>query len=467
MRIGLVGPSYNQRSLPFDAQRTINLFPVFDEQGKEVAALYGTPGLEYFTAAGAGPIRACFASTNGRAFVISGSSVYEIDSAGVATSRGTLNTTTGNCTIDENPTQMFICDGDDAYTLVYSSNTFAQVTDGDFPSSVGTGTYLNGYFIVNQNTTGKFYISSLNDGTAWAALDYATAESSPDKLVRVIRAVGQLWLFGNKTLEIWTNNGGASFPFQRISGAETAMGIMAAHTAVELGGSLFWVGENTDGGGVVYRANGFRPQRVSTEAIEIAIAAATDKANMKAMSYQADGHDFYILTGGGLATTLVYDIATNLWHERAYLTIAGDLEQHIMSCSMYAFGYHIVGDRRNGNLYKMKIDVYSDNGDEIARERIFTHLSNENERTRYNKLQVGFETGVGLQSGQGSSPTVSLHLSKDGARTWSMGYPASIGAVGRYQTSVVFRRLGIAEQMTFKLRITDPVKISIVGAYLK
>lgn len=467
MKVGLVGPSYTQRSLPFDAQRTINLYPVFDEQGKEVAALYGTPGLQSFTSAGSGPIRACFASTNGRAFVISGNTVYEISSAGVATSLGTINTSTGNCTIDENATQMFICDGDDAYTLVYSSNTLAQVTDGDFPSSVGTGTYINGYFVVNQNNTGKFFISSLNDGTAWAALDFATAESSPDRLIRVIRAVGQLWLFGNKTTEIWTNNGGAAFPFQRFSGTEINMGIMAAHTAVEMGGSLFWVGENGDGGGVVYRANGFRPQRVSTEAIEVILGNATDKTNMKAFSYQKDGHEFYVLTGGGLSTTLVYDIATNLWHERAYLNTQGDFEQHLASCLMYAFGYHIVGDRRNGNLYKVLESVYDDNGDEIARERIFTHLSNENERTRYNKLQIGFETGVGLQSGQGSSPTVSLHLSKDGARTWSMGYPASLGEVGKYQTSVIFRRLGIAEQMTFKIRITDPVKVAIVGAYLK
>ena len=49
MKIGLVGPSYQARSLPFNAQRTVNLFPVFDEQGKETAALYGTPGLKLFT----------------------------------------------------------------------------------------------------------------------------------------------------------------------------------------------------------------------------------------------------------------------------------------------------------------------------------------------------------------------------------------------------------------------------------
>lgn len=466
MRIGLVGASYQQRSLPFDAQRTINLFPVFDEQGKEVAALYGTAGLESFSTAGDGYIRGGFASTNGRYFVVSGSALYEVDSAGVATSRGTLNTTAGNVTMDENITQLGICDGDDLYTLTYSTNTFAQVTDADLPSS-GTMTYLDGYFIVNQNNTGKFFISSLNDGTAWAALDFATAESSPDKLLRVVRAVGQLWLFGNKTTEIWTNTGDGAFPFQKISGAELTVGIMAPHSAKEFANSVFWVGESSDGYGVVYRARGFSPQRISTEAIEIFINNATDKTNIKAMVYQQDGHEFYMLTGGGLETSLVYDVTTGLWHERAYLNNQGDFEPHLANSITFAFGYHLVGDRRNGNIYKLKQNVYSDNGEAIARERIYTHLSNEGEQTRFRQLQIGFETGVGLQSGQGSNPLVSLQLSRDGARTWSDSYTASLGAVGQYQTNVTFRRLGIAEQMTFKIRITDPVKVAIIGSYLK
>lgn len=465
MKIGLVGPSYQQRSLPFDAQRTINLYPVFDQQGKEVASLYGTPGLLLFGSAGTGPIRNGFESSNGRVFFISGSTLYETDSSGNETDRGTLNTSSGNVSIDENSTQLFICDGEDGYTFTYSSNTFAQVSDGDFPSA-GTVTYLDGYFIVNSLSTGRFYISALNNGTSWDALDFATAESSPDSLVRVIRAVGQLWLLGNRTTEIWTNTGDSSFPFQKIKGSEIETGIMAAHTAVAHGNSLYWVGRDNDGEGIVYRADGFRPERVSTESIELAIARATDKENMKAFSYQKDGHDFYILTGGGLETSLVYDLTTDLWHERSYLNVDGDLEQHLASCCIFAFGKHLVGDRRDGKIYEMSMDVFSDNGDEIARDRIYTHISNEDERIRYKKLVIGFEQGVGLQTGQGSDPMCKLKISKDGAKTWSGFYTASIGRVGKSKNKTAFRRIGIAEQMTFWTRVTDPVKVVMTGSYL-
>lgn len=466
MKIGLVGSSYVQRSLPFDAQRMINLFPIFDQQGKEPAALYGTSGLEAFTSAGAGPIRGSFASTNGRVFVVSGIALYEIASNGTATNMGSLASAVGNITIEENPTQMMICDSDKGYIFTYATNAFVQISDTDFPSA-GSVTSNDGYFIVNQYSSGKFYISSLNDGLTWAALDFATAESSPDRLLRVLRALGQVWMFGNKTTEIWTNTGDSAFPFQKIAGAEITVGILAPLTAKEFSSSVFWLGESADGYGIVYRAKGFSPQRVSTEAIEYAISRATDKPNIRALVYQEEGHEFYMLTGGGLETTLVLDVTTGLWHERAYLNAQGDYEPHLANSIVFGFDSHLVGDRRNGNIYKLKLDVYSDNGEAIRRERVYTHISNEGEKLRFRMLQIGFETGVGLQSGQGSNPLVSMQLSYDGARTWSDTYTASIGEVGKYLTNVVFRRLGIAEQMTFRIAITDPVKVAIIGSYLK
>jgi hypothetical protein len=466
MKIGLVGPSYQERSLPFDAQRSVNLFPVFDEQGKEVAALYGTPGLSQFASCGSGPVRAEFRAANGRAFVVSGSGLYELDSSGMETLLGSLNSTSSIVSMEENGLQLAICDGADLYIFTYATDVFTQVTDTDLPVC-GVVTFIDGYFVVNEVGTGKFFISSLYDGLTWDALDFATAESSPDSLNSVNNAVGQLWLLGEKTGEIWTNTGDSAFPFQRIAGAKMEVGIAGAHTAESLDNSLIWVGQDNIGSGTVYKAQGFTPQRISTSAIELRIQSATNKQNMRSFTYQEDGHVYYVLTGGGLETSLCIDLITEQWHERAYLNSDGEFEQHLASCSMFAFDKHLVGDRRNGKIYEMSLDYYDDNGDALASERTYTHISNEGKRIRYNALEIGFETGVGLQTGQGSAPTVSMSLSRDGARTWSNWFDASIGAAGRYLTTVVFRRLGIAQQLTFKIRITDPVKRAIIGSYLR
>lgn len=465
MKIGLVGPTSQERSLPFDAQRTVNLFPVFDENGKEVSALYGTPGKSLFATAGTGPIRGEFRAANGRAFVVSGQGLYELDSSGMVTLLGSLVSSSSIVSMDENGLQLAICDGADLYIFTYATNAFNQVTDPDLPVS-GLVTFIDGYFVVNEVGTGKFFISALYDGLTWDALDFATAESSPDSLNGCYNAVGQLWLMGEKTGEIWTNTGDSAFPFQRIAGAKMEVGILAPHTAQAIDNSLIWVGQDNVGSGIVYRAQGFTPKRISTSPIEIKIQAASSTQNMRSYTYQEDGHVFYVLTGGGLETSLVYDMTTDQWHERAFLNDQGNFEQDIACCSMFVFDKQLVGDRRNGNIYHMSLDYFDDAGDEIARDRIYTHISNEGKRLRFNALEIGFETGVGVQSGQGSAPVCSLRISKDGARTWSDWFDAGIGAVGKYITKVIFRRLGIAEQMTFHLRITDPVKVAITGSYL-
>lgn len=465
MKVGIVGPSAQERSLPFDAQRSVNCYTVLDKMGKEPAALYGTPGLNLFSTCGVGPIRGEFSTAGGRAFVVGNNTLYELDSAGLATARGTLNTSSGIVTIDENGLQLMICDGADGYIFTYATNAFAQITDVDFPTA-GTVTFIDGYFVVNEVDTGKFFISALYDGLAWAALDFATAESSPDELLRPINAVGALWLLGTKTAEIWTNTGASSFPFERTAGGKMETGIYAANTAVATDNSLLWVGRDNFGAGIVFRAQGYTPQRISTTPIERILQAAPEPETLRAYTYQEDGHVFYVITGGDMETTLVYDISTQLWHERAYLDVDGEFTPHLGSCGMYAFGKILVGSRLNGEIYHMSSDFYSDNGNEIALERIYTYVSDEDKRIRYNRLEIGFETGVGLQTGQGSDPVCTLSVSKDGARTWTDPITCSIGRAGKYSTKVAFRRLGVAESITFKLRITDPVKRAITGSYL-
>lgn len=465
MKIDLVGPSYQAWSLPFNAERSVNLFPILDKRGKDVAALYGTPGKLLFATAGLGQCRGCFAATNNRGFVVSAATLFEINSSGVATSRGTLLTSAGNISIAENGFQLAICDGINLYILDYSTNILVRVTDPDLPTP-GSVTFIDGYFVVNKVGTGSFYISALYDGMSWDALDFATAESSPDPLLRVFNALGQLWLLGSVTCEIWTNTGNAVFPFQKISGAKLDVGIMAAQTAVAVDNSIIFLGQDIFGNNSVYQTTSTVPREISTEPINLLLDKATDKSNIVAYSYQQQGHTFYVLTGGGLETTLALDLTTNLWHERAYLNSEGNYETDLAYCTMFIFDKNLVGDKTSGNIYELSMDEYTDNGDTILRERIYTHLFDDNQRVRYNKLNIGFETGVGLQYGQGSDPLVALQLSKDGAKTWSTSYTHTIGAAGAYQTQVTFRRLGLTQQMTFRIKISDPVKVAIIGSYL-
>lgn len=462
MKAGVVGGSSQQASLPFNAERTVNMHAVLDQEGKEPASLYSRPGNSQFASVGSGPGRGAFAATNGRTFAVSGSELYEISGAGVGTLRGSLLTSSGNITMAENGVQLAICDERDLYILTYATNVFQRVVSANLPSAASV-VFLDGYFIVNRSfTSGIFQISSPYDGLTWAALDFATAESSPDSLLRVAVIFGQLWLFGDISTEPWNNTGAASFPFQRVnSSARLSVGVVAPDTVMELDNTAFWVGKDEIGAGIVYRADGFSPQRISTEAIELRLQDAPSMSTLKAMAYQEAGHIFYIITGGGMETALVYDVSTRLWFEWAYLNNFGNYELPLTNALFYAFGKTLALDRVSGKIYHQSAQYFSDNGAEIARDRIFTHIFDGGNPFLIKNLTINFETGVGNTAI--ADPKCMLYLSNDGGRTFYTYYEAVMGKIGEFLTRVVFWRLGRHRQCTFRVRVSDAVKVVITG----
>lgn len=478
MKVGLVGQSYQEWSLNFDAQRTVNLYPVVDQSGKEVAALYGTPGIEEFAqvtlvgSAATGASRGMFTSANGRCFSVNSNRLYEVFEDGTTSSLALLGTTVSNSTeitspvtMDENGQQLVICDGESLFIYTYGG-TVSEISDPDFPGAA-TVCFMDGFFCFNDPDSGQFYISALYDGSSVDALDFATAESAPDDLVRVIKCGSILFLMGKNTIEPWANQGGGDFPFARIDGGVMDVGCAAAHSVAILDNSLFWLGSDRRGSGVVYRVQGMTPQRISTHAIELILSRVTDLSSIRGYTYQKNGHLFYVMTGGGLLTTLVYDVSTGMWHERAYLNDSGEWECQLGVTCTFAFGKHLVGDRLSNKIYEMHEDIYSDNGREIKRQRTFTHINNEGKRARLSELQVDFEYGVGLTSGQGSDPVANLEVSTDGGHDFGNMLPVSIGKKGDRKARAVWRRLGYGSQFTFRLTISDPVKVAICGAYLR
>ena len=469
MKSPILGSAYVARSVNAADNNMVNLFPeVVPEGGKEPAYLQRAPGLRLLQTCGVGPVRGLWQFGN-YGYAVSGQTLYKITSSWVATAIGNVSGS-GPVSMSDNGTQLFIaCNGP---SYIYNSNTlaFAQISDPDFPGAVTVG-YLDGYFVFNEPNSQKVWVTSLLDGTSIDPLDFASAEGSPDGLVALMVDHREAWLFGTNSVEVWYDAGLPDFPLQRIQGAVNEIGCVAPYSVAKLDNGLFWLGSDARGRGIVYRANGYMGQRVSTHAVEWQIQQYTDFSDALAYTYQQDGHAFYVLIFPTANTTWVYDVATSAWHERAGF-VNGDFTRHISNCQM-AFGNEIVvGDFANGNLYAFDLDVFADNGQPQKWLRSWRALptgQNNLKRTAQHSLQLDCETGVGINSGQGSDPQAMLRWSDDGGHTWSNEYWRSMGAIGTYGTRVIWRRLG----MTLKLRDrvyeisgTDPVKISIVGAEL-
>ena len=473
MQTPILGASYVARSINAADNRMVNMFPeATTDGGKTAGFLNRTPGLEFVQTVGTGPIRALWAhQTNGSDFyVVSGTEVYKLLSlTGTPVKLGDVSGT-GPVSIADNGTQIFFACNGPSYIYNETTNVFAQITDPDFPGAVTVG-YLDGYFVFNEPNSQRVWVTSLLDGLSVDPLDFASAEGSPDGLVAVIVDHREAWMFGSDSVEVWYDAGNADFPLARIQGAFNEIGCVAAYSVAKLDNGLFWLGTDARGQGIVYRANGYTGVRVSTHAIEYAIAQYGNISDALAYTYQQEGHAFYVLTFPSANATWVYDVSTQAWHERAGFD-NGAFMRHRSNCQCNFEGNILVGDFENGNVYKFNLDIYADNGGIQKWLRSWRALptgANNLKRTAQHSLQLDAETGVGLNLGQGSTPEAMLRWSDDGGHTWSNEHWKQMGAIGQYGYRTIWRRLG----MTLKLRDrvyevsgTDPVKISVMGAEL-
>ena len=483
----------------------VNLFPeIVPEAGKEPAFLNRAPGLKLLNTIGNGPIRGlwAFSSNDSTAFVVSGTQLYKITTSYVATLLGTV-AGTGPVSMADNGTQLFIAANGPSYIYNNTTNAFGQITDPDFPGAV-TVCYLDGYFVFNEPNSQKLWITALLDGTSIDPLEFASTEGSPDGLVAVAANFREVWAFGTNSIEVWYDTGATDFPLQRIQGAFNELGCAAPYSIAKMDNGLFWLGRDRRGEGIVYRANGYAGQRISTHAVEWQIQQYGDISDAIAYTYQQDGHSFYVLVFPSANTTWVYDAATQAWHERAGFS-DGNFTRHRSNCQMAFNNKIVVGDFENGNIYAFDLDDFSDNGSIQKWLRTWRALptgQNNLKRTTQHMMQLDCESGVGLNgyvipeviyletelgdylitendnyliadqetvATQGADPQVMLRWSDDGGHTWSNEHWASMGKIGQYYKRVIWRRLG----MTVKLRDrvyeasgTDPVKIAIMGAEL-
>ncbi len=65
-----------------------------------------------------------------------------------------------------------------------------------------------------------------------------------------------------------------------------------------------------------------------------------------------------------------------------------------------------------------------------------------------------------------ANPVISLQYSSDGGYTWSDEVPRSLGNVGEHKKVIYWDRLGKARDRVFRVVISEPVKIVIVGAWV-
>ncbi len=502
--IPLIGPAYTERSPDLNAQTCVNLYPLSGgPDGLSDTALYGTPGLARFANLGATPVRGMHVF-GGHLFAVVGDRLYRVDDAGSPTHVGTIGTSAGPVAMADNGRAMMIVDGADGYlwhnppewdaaanggagapaTPQTDTYRLDVITDASFPG-VGTANgprrvvFLGGYFIFDRvdGNPGEFMVSSLYATSPYDpatvptgidpsyadhfnATDYATAEADPDGLAAIAVNGGQLWLMGENTTELWYHSG-AEFPFDPVGGARSDRGCAAPGSVARSGDALLWLSTDRSGRVQVVMAEGNRPVPVSTPALEYQLGRYATVADATAYGYHQEGHSFYVINFPTGNATWCYDLTTNLWHRRGGWN-APDWTRHRGDRYVYFAGQHLLGDHRTGLIYRLDPDVYTDDGDPIRRERVSPVAHGGGKTLFFHELELIMETGTAAPGD--TAPNVMLDWSDNGGRSWSADRLGHSGEAGAYRHRLIWQRLGAARRRHFRIAISAPVKVALMGA---
>jgi hypothetical protein len=372
------------------------------------------------------------------------------------------------------PSQLLICSGGNLTVFSLSQNAFQPMTTP--PSENLMVDFMDGYFIALQ-ANNTFSVSNPEDATTWPGLSISQVQVFSDQLLSIIAANRLLCVFGSKRAVFYYNSGAPLFPFDVVSGGFMEVGIVAQFSAARIatrqGTTILWLGGDERGQGVVYAANGFTPQRVSDSALEYWMSQQATISDAVGMARQEEGQNFYDLWFPSANATWTLDIDLGWWHRRSSL-VNGIEAAHLQRSHMNAFGYHLVGDRTSGNVYRLSTNFPTDNGVPILRTRVGPTIENEGGQITVpiNEFQVDFETGLGpippLTDGFGNprDPYAMFSYSEDYGKTWTPERQIACGQGGNSKVVAIDRRLGSWRSWTPRVRVSDPIPWRIADAYV-
>ena len=453
--------SYRSASLPVSAQRAVNCYAEQEPQdAKTPVAVLGAPGILPFANCGVGPVRG-FNFMNGVAYVVSGQRLYSLTSAGVVTDIGGSIAGSGVVSMANNGTQVCIVNGLNGFIWSQAGGFQVITSVNFFPAN--TATFFDNYFVFDKAASNQFFISASADGTTFSGTDFAAAEVQSDYVLSIVNQQETLLIFGERTIETWYDAGALNFPFLRTSGATIERGCGALRTPIKEDNSVFFLGNDI----VTYRLSGTSLERISTHAIEDMMQSFPTVSDAYTFSYTFEGHKFINFVFPTANASLVYDVATKLWHEReSWDQNNNSYGRWRGNCCLMAFGKVLIGDAYSGQIGYLDQNTFTEYGNTMRSIMSSPPIHDDRKLLGVPLFELDVESGVGNTTGQGSNPQIMLDWSQDGGRTFMPLQPwQTLGAIGAYTTRARWLGLGSSRQWIFRAMISDPVKQTVIRAH--
>lgn len=430
--------TFERRRGDFPALPVVNLFAenIPTEPG---VTLQARPGLEETgVSVGVGPIREVYTAdgvlSNGL-FSVAGNNVYN-----ETTLIGAVNGT-GPVSFAGYEDFVFVNSGEEIKG--YDGTSFTTVA---FPDSADVAKIVVGAsrLLAVRKDTGKFYWTDPL-GVTIDALDFATAENSPDTLKDMLYIADRAVLFGAETVEFWPATGDNETPFSPLQGATFPVGIKGTGMCAHFSRSFAWV---TNYNEICVD----KPENIISEPeLQTRIAASS---TCKLWVFYVDDHEYLAIRLDG--ETWSFGARSQVWTK---LESFGE-NNWIPQC--YDGG--VFGSSIDGRLLRWSEDA-DDFGNPVVKVfRAWMPLTGESLKVANIILRTNPGTTPYL-SGDYQEPVVEMRTSIDGGHTWQPWKSRSLGAQGRYRTKTFWSSLGLFGYpgLLVEIRVSDPIQFRVSG----
>jgi hypothetical protein len=452
--IPLIGPTYTNRSLPVSAQVTRGFYVEFNQQAQEVTSFNPFPGLKPFST-GAGANRG-MGRLDDVLYTVSANTLFEISSIGAQTQIGTIEGA-DRCKLDEDQVGNLVIATGVGKPFSYDGTTLTQGTDIDLPNA-STVTYINRRMVYDGNG-GDIAFADLSDPLKVNSANVIIAESKADDMKAVFAYKQQVFGFGSKTIQPLYNSGTGNPPYTFVLNATQEVGIDAIHSIGSNNRFAYFLGSDQ----IVYQLAGLALNPIGNPAIgqEIAKYSKTDDAY--GMCFTLDNQNFYLLSFPTGNETWLFNEGAGLWTNLAFGT---DGSQHLISDYQFIYNKHLVADRRNGNIYELDFETFTDNGEPIQHRRDTIAINGRTfgragAKVFMDRLGIEIETGTSLVTAESQ---IIMQYSDDNGRSWSSERFQNIGAQGEFRHQLDWFGMGSFYTRMFRFTMTDNIKWVLISA---
>ena len=514
------------------SELSINMYPGKNGQQTYMESL---PGMQKFLDIG-GRCRGCYVSTIGLKsqastedlFACMGNTLYRIDYSGNMTALGTLASNASRISFAEagGPRALLLV-VDGAAMYYYDLLEGGQLKQITLPERInGNGgtitpsfvSVVAGSIVVNDSGSGYVYYSKAyplnsdkrqmfdiqngavqyeDDGVTvkmvevdsdqhvfeddYGAQQYFSGESSSDNVNGLIAVGPTLYVFGQKSVDVFQRGSGEYEDWIRTSYTTTnSFGLEAPNSLASIGGSVYFIASGAQYGKCIMKMTGTAWEKCSEEWLDEKLLQENTNSAY-GMCYSVGEHQFYCVQLNGIGETWCLDSMDNGWHQRTSIDQKTKMETQWRAGAIAYYREKFWTFTNDGLMCRFHSDYWLEDfpdghSEPMVRTRQTSVITDSFRPFTFEELTIECNTGTQRNYNRVSPthqvvdkemPKVMLRVSRDGGMSFGNTRTAYFGNKGEYSHRVRFMNLGANRLCVIRVTFSEPMDFVMTACSIR